>query len=155
MREADEVLDDEDVARVAGLRDNRELLVDAFAELRGDRAVLLDEAGFGERSQLLFRRLSRRDLEVREPKLAERQLEVDLLGDPHRVLERLLVVREKLAHLSGRPHEELGVVDHLQAVGRVDGLAALDADHGVLRLGVVGVDVMDVVRHDERNTGAT
>src|SRR5213080_2021984 len=73
----------------------------------------------------------------------------------HRVLERLLVVREKLAHLSGRPHEELGVIDHLQAVGRVDGLAALDADHGVLRLGVVGVDVMDVVRHDERNTGAT
>jgi hypothetical protein len=45
------------------------------------------------------------------------------------------------------------VVDHLEAVLRVDRLPALDADHDVLRFGVLGVHVMDVVRRDERYSG--
>ena len=154
VREPDEVLDDEDVSRVAGLGDDCELLVDTLAQLGRGRAVLLDQASFGERSQLLLGGFPRRHLEVREAQLTERQLQVDFVGDPHRVFEGLGVAREELAHLRGRAHEELGIVDHLQAVGRVDGLAALDADHGVLRLRVVGVHVMDVVGHDERNAGA-
>ena len=43
------------------------------------------------------------------------------------------------------------MVDHLQAVGLVDGLALLDADHDVLRLGVLGVHVVQVVGDDERD----
>ena len=43
------------------------------------------------------------------------------------------------------------MVDHLQAVGRVDRLPRLDADHDVLRLGVLGAHVVDVVRRDERD----
>ena len=154
VREPDEVLDDEDVSRVAGLGDDRELLVDALTQLGRGRAVLLDQARLGERSQLLLRGLSRRHLEVRKAQLAKGQLQVDFVSDPHRVFDGLGVVREELAHLCGGAHEELGVVDHLQTVGRVDRLAALDADHGVLRLGVVGVHVVDVVGHDERNAGA-
>ncbi len=150
MREPNEVLHDEDVAGVAGLRDDRELLVDAFAQVRRDGAVLRDRARLGEGAELLLRRLSGRYLEVREAQLAQWQAQIDLLGDAQRVLERLVVVREELAHLRGRPHEELGVVDHLQAVRRVDGLSALDAHHHVLRLGVLGVHVVDVVRDDER-----
>src|SRR5206468_9658483 len=105
------------------------------------------------RAELLLGRLPRRDLEVREAKLTERQAQVDLLGYAQRVLEGLGVVREKIAHLRRRAHEELGVVDHLQAVGRVYGLAALDADHDVLRFGVLGVHVMDVAGDDEPHPG--
>ena len=114
VREADEVLHDEDVARVARLRDDRELLVDPLAQLRRDGAVLRDRARFRERAELLLGRLSRRDFEVREAELTQRQAQVDLLGYAQRVLEPLGVVREKVAHLRRRPHEELGVVDHLR-----------------------------------------
>ena len=153
MRESDEVLHDEDVAGVARLRDDRELLVDAFAQLWGDRAVLLDGARLGERAELLLGRLPSRDLEVREAELAKRQLQVDLLGDPQRVLERLRVVRKELAHLRSRAHEELGVVDHLQAVRGIDRFPALDAHHDVLGLGILGVHVVDVVGDHQRDAG--
>ena len=153
VREPNEVLHDEDVSGVSGLRDDRELLVHPLAELRRDGAVLLDRAGLREGAQLLFGRLSVRDLEVREAQLAERQAQIDLLGDAEGVLERFVVVREELAHLRGRAHEQLGVVDHLEAVRRVDGLAALDTDHDVLRFGVLGVDIVDVVGDDEGNPG--
>src|SRR3989449_702106 len=73
VREADEVLHDEDVTRVAGLRDDRELLVDPLAQLRRDGAVLRDRARFREHAELLLGRPSRRDLEVREAELTERQ----------------------------------------------------------------------------------
>src|SRR3989440_241158 len=69
VRESDEVLHDEDVTGVAGLRDDRELLIDPLAQLRCDRAVPLDRAGLGEHPELLLRRLSRRHLEMRETPL--------------------------------------------------------------------------------------
>ena len=46
------------------------------------------------------------------------------------------------------------MVDHLEPVGRVDGLPLLDADHHVLRLGVLGVHVVQVVGDDERDLRA-
>jgi len=70
------------------------------------------------------------------------------------VLQRLAIVREEVGHLRGALHVQLGVIDHLQTVRLIDGLAALDADHDVLGLGVIGVHVMDVVGHDERHAGA-
>ena len=45
------------------------------------------------------------------------------------------------------------MVDHLEPVRLVHGLAALDADHDVLGLGVLGVHVVDVIRGDHRHTG--
>src|SRR3989304_2682149 len=73
---------------------------------------------------------------------------------PRRVPERRAVVGEERGHVLGALHPQLGVVDHLQAVLRVDGLAALDADHDVLRLGVLGMDVVEVVRGDQRGLRA-
>src|SRR5207247_11174708 len=71
LREADEVLDDEDVPRVAGLRYDGKLLVDPIAQLWREGAVLRDRAGLGEHAQLLLGRLAGRDLEMRQPKLTE------------------------------------------------------------------------------------
>ncbi len=147
----DEVLHDEDVAGVAGLGDDVDLLVESLAQRRGDRTVPLLRALLGHAAQLLLGREALRDLEVRHLHLAERELDVDHRCDAHRVLEGLLIVREELRHLFGALQVELGVVDHLETVLGVDGLALLDADHDVLGLGVLGVHVVQVVRHDHRD----
>ena len=153
VREGDEVLHDEDVGRVAHRLDDRELVLHPLPELRRHRAVFRDDPRLGERAQLLVRRSPARDLEMREPELAERQLEIDLVGDPDGVQKGLRVVREERLHLGRTLQIELRVIDHLEPVGLIDGLPALDADHDVLGLGVLGVDVVDVIGDDHRDTG--
>jgi len=153
MREADEVLDDEDVARVARLRDDSELFVDPLLELRRERAVARDRPGFGHRAELILRRPSGRDVEVRQAQLAEGKLEIDLLRDADRVRERLGIIGKELGHFGRCLHVEVGVIDHLEPIGGVERLSTLDADHHVLRLGILGVDVVDVVRCDEPDAG--
>ncbi len=131
-----------------------DLLVEPLAQLRRDRAVLLLDALLGHAAQLLLGREALRDLEMRHLDLAERELDVDHRRDLHGVLERLEVLREARIHLFSRLQIELRVVDHLQAVLRVDRLALLDADHHILRLGVLGMHVVQVVRHDHRDLRA-
>jgi len=58
---------------------------------------------------------------VRQPELAERQSQIDLLRDADGVLQGFRIVREELGHLRGTAHVQLRVVDHLEPVGSVDG----------------------------------
>ena len=151
VRVRDEVLHDEDVARVAGLADDVDLAVDPRLQLRRHRAVPLNDALLRHLPQLLLGCHSLCDLEVRHLHFAQRQPDVDHRRDLHGVLQRLDVLGEQRIHLFRALQVQLGVIDHLEAILRVDGLALLDAHHDVLRLGILGMHVMQVVGHDHRD----
>ena len=91
---------------------------------------------------------------MRQPQPTEREAKIDALGDPQCVLESARVVGEELGHLGRRLQIELGVIDHLQTIRGVDRLTALDADHHVLSLGVLGRHIVDIVRDHKRDPGA-
>ena len=105
--EADEVGDDEEVAGVAHRGDDAELVVEPRLELRRDRPVAAREAALALLAQPALDGLAVRHREVRDPELAERQLEVDHLGDPARVADRLALVGEERRHLGRRLQVEL------------------------------------------------
>ena len=87
--------------------------------------------------------------EVRDPELAERELDVGHLGDAPGVPDRVGVVREERRHLGGRLHVELVRLE-AHPVRRVEVVAGSDAEQDVVRLGLVGPDVVEVVGHDQR-----
>ena len=91
--------------------------------------------------------------EVRDPELAERQLEAaGHLGDPARVQDRLALVGEERRHLGGRLQVEVVGLE-LHPAGRVEVVAGADAQQDVVGLGLGLVDVVEVVGHDQRQAG--
>ena len=90
-----------------------------------------------------------RDREVGQAQLAERQLQVGHLGDAPGVRERLGQLAEEGLHLGGGLQVE---VRRLEAhpPGGVDVRAGADAEEDVVRLRLGPVDVVEVVRRDER-----
>ena len=82
--------------------------------------------------------------------LAEIELEVHAGRDEQGVLHRLGHVREELEHLLGRPEvQRLGGHPHPVLVG--EGLPGVEAEEDLLGQGVLGLDVVDVVRGHERD----
>ena len=150
--EADEVGHDEEVARVAHRGDRPELVVQARLELGRDGAVAAGQAALAFGPQPALDGLAVRHREVRDPQLAERQLEVHHLGDPARVPVGLDLVREEGEHLRRRLQVELGALE-LQPVRRVEVAAGPHAEEDVVGVGLRLVDVVEVVRHDEREAG--
>ena len=147
--ERDEVRDDEEVARVAHLDDDAELVVEALLERRRDRPVAALEARLALRAQPALDRVAVRHREVRDAQLAERQLEVGHLGDAPGVADRLVLVREEGRHLGRRLDVELVRLE-LQAARRVEVVAGADAQQDVVRLGLLLADVVQVVGDDQR-----
>jgi hypothetical protein len=155
-RRLDEVGDDEEVARVAGLQDDAELVVEPLLDLLGQRAgrgaaragiarvgplgreldevVVLGGDALGEREA--------RDVVL----LPERH--VHLVGDAQRVLEHVGTIGEALAHLGGALEVEPPVVVH--PVGVLEILAEPDAQQDVVRRVVVGLEEVGVVGGDHR-----
>jgi len=88
---------------------------------------------------------------VRDPELAERQLQVAHLGDPAGVEERLALLREERLHL-GRGLQVERVRFELEAAGRVEVVAGPDAEEDVLGRRLAAMDVVEVVGDDERQS---
>ena len=94
-RVADEIGHDQEVARVAGLADHVELVVEPLAGLLGDRVVAPREALARLcLEQILERVVLRRQRERRQVRRVEVELDLAPLGDPGRVRQRLGVIRE-------------------------------------------------------------
>ena len=79
------------------------------------------------------------------------QADIAALGNLQRACQDTFVSQENLRHLGIALHEKL-IAMKLQPVGVVDRLAGLDADHHVLRVGVVLAQIVAVVGRHQRQT---
>ncbi len=167
FRELDEVPDDEEVAGEAHLLDHRDLARDALLVLRErvlelavrlhaipDRRAALLVALAYDLLEVLFNRdvaLLARDGEDGQVVLAERELEIAHLCDLGRSAHGVgAEVFENLRHLFGRADVPLRAAE-AHPVGVVDRAARADAEHHVVGLVVVAVEVVRVVGGDERD----
>ena len=141
---ADEVRDDEEVVHKAHLPDHVELILQLLVHL-GASGKTLGKAPFAELFQIgIAVRLPFGKLEAGQVIVAELEVEMAALGDLHRVVGGLGILREKGAHLLFVLEIELlGLEAH--AVRLVHGLARLDAHEHVLVIGVLLLSVVGVV----------
>ncbi len=147
----DEVGDDEEVAGVA-LRDDDvllegRLLARVVGHPLGEAAL---EAGLDlldEPRRLVLARGAGEARHVAPLALLERDLAA--LGDEQRVVAGLGQLAPEVAHLGGGLEVEVVGVE-LEAVGVHQGRARLHAEQGGVRLGVLGLGVVQVVGRDER-----
>ena len=149
--EPHEVGHDQEVACVAHGDDDPQLVVQARLQLRGDALVAAGQAGLALLAKPALGRLAGRDREMRDPQLAQGQLEVDHLRDAARVAVRLDLVREEGEHLGRRLQVELGGLE-AEAPGRVQVAARPHAEEDVVGLRLRLVHVVEVVRHHERQS---
>ncbi len=97
---------------------------------------------------------SRRHIESRKRIAHLVQLEIAPLSDRQRPLQDVGLAAEDLLHFLVALHEELVGLE-LHAILFGDRLARLDADHHVLRVGVVLTEVMAVVSRNRGNAELT
>ncbi len=150
--EADEVGHDQEVARVAHREDHAQLVVEARLELGGDRAVAADEAGLALLAQPALDGLAVGHREMRDPQLAQGQLEVHHLGDAPGVEQRLALVREEAVHLGRGLEVEVRALE-AHPVLRVEVAPGAHAQQDVVRLVLRLVHVVQVVGDDQRQAG--
>ena len=153
LRELDEVPDDQEVVGEAHLLDRLELELEPLLDLRRHVVVALLQAFFAELDEVVERVAAFRDRELRQPDLAELDLDVAALGDLERRAERVRVVREVLGHLGRGLEVELVGVE-LPVVRVLERVAGLDAEERLVRARVRVVEVVDVAGRDERQAGA-
>ena len=152
LREADEVPDDQEVVRETHLLDRLQLELETVLELGRDGSVALLQAFLAELGEVVERVAVVRGRELREPDLAELELDVQPLGDLEARAKRLRVVREVRSHLGGALEVELVGVE-LPAARVLQRVAGLDAEQRLVGPRVLVAEVVDVARCDERQTG--
>ena len=108
--EADEIPDDEEIARKAHLADDAELVFEPFLRdchaccaSGGVRAVAFLQADLAQFAQVFFGRLLLGRREDREVPFLEIELDVALVGDFLAALDRGFLTGEELIHLLRRP----------------------------------------------------
>ena len=149
---ADEVRDDQKIVHKAHLADHVQLVVELLVNLRAGgetlgKALLAELAQIGEAV-----RLPGGELEARQVVVAEFKVIVALVRDLGGDIGRFGMLREERAHLLlALEVEFLRLKAH--AVRLVHGLAGLDAQQHVLRIGVGLLNVMGIVGDDERDAG--
>ena len=94
-----------------------------------------------------------RNREVGQRRLAELDRDVGTLGDPQRVVARLGMVAEEVAHLVGGLEVVLGALE-LEPLRIGQHRLRLHAQQHVVRLVVVAMGVMRVVRREQRRADA-
>ncbi len=158
---ADEIPDDQEVSGKLHLLDDGEfalqaLLVvgDGVLELallvqRAQRFEAAGEAFAGDVLEITVDGVAGRDIELRERIRDFFQAHVAALGDVERAREHVGRILEDAGHLVAALDEELVAVE-LHAVGVANRLAGLDAEHDVLRVGVVFAEIVAVVGGDQR-----
>ena len=158
-RIADEIPDDQEVARIAGVADDAEFLVEPL--LVGVVIVLALAAAAAGMRQPLFQPLAGNPLQIgveghavrrlvtRQQGLVEGQLQVAALGDQQRVGARFRHLGKDAVHLlRGLDVELLLLV--AQALGIVHALAGADAHQHVVRRSVLFAQVVAVIGGDDR-----
>ncbi len=142
---AHEVGDDEEVRREPHRLHDAELELDPLEDLGARRmAVALLHAFEHQLTQVGVFVVSLGHREARQRVVAELDLDVGALRDQQRVVARLLVVAEEVAHLRRRLQIELLGVE-LEALRIVDGAAGLHTQQRRVRLGILPVRVVAVV----------
>ena len=149
LREADEVPDDQEVVGEAHLLDRLQLEPEAVLELGRDRPVALLHPLLAELGEVVERVAVVRRRELRQPDLAELELDVQPLGDLDARPERVRVVREVGGHLGRRLEIELVRVE-LPAALVLQRVAGLDAEQRLVGPRVLVAQVVDVAGRDER-----
>jgi hypothetical protein len=147
--EPHEVGDDQEVAGIPHRDDCPELVVQAGLQLRRDPPVAPGQPRLAFLAEPALGRLSLRHREVRDPQVAQGQLEVHHLGDPAGRPDGVELLREEGRHLRRRLEVE-GVRLEAEPPGSVDIAAGADAQEDVVRLGLGAVHVVEVVRDHER-----
>src|ERR1035437_3049986 len=163
-RKADEIPDDQEVARELHLLDHLDFAVEALGVFR---QVVLQAAGGAQSLQpypASFETLARdefeisiggvlgRDFEFRERLLDFLQVDVAALGDFPSAVERLFQLAEQLHHLGARFQIEIRRVPfHARWVAH--GFAGLDAEQDFVRAGVVAAQIVRVVGDHQRRAG--
>ena len=155
-RESREVGHDQEVRRVPHAVDDPELVVEPMAHGIGQAfAVALGQADLARLAEPARGSLAIWHRKVRQAQPIELQAQVDLLGDPQRVVHGVRkLAAEQGAHLRRRLEEELvGVEAH--AAGRVDVGVGLDAEQEVVRVVLLGHRVVGVVGGKKRDVLAS
>ena len=149
LREGDEVGDDQEVVGEAHLAHRLELELEPLGQLGGDAVVALREALLAQLDEVVEGVAPFRRRELRQQDPVERDLDVAAVGDLERAPHRVLVPGKVERHLLGRLEVEL-VGAELPVVRVLQRVARLDAEERLVRVGVGGVEVVDVARRDER-----
>ena len=158
-REVDEVPHDQEVPGEPHLRDDRELVVDAGGHLGRDGSlVAVLGPALDELAKVAVQRLAGRGFEPRQPVLRhavdqhplELGQQLDALGDLEGLVAGLGQLGEDPSHL-GRALEVEVLGVELQTLRVRLQLLLLDAQQDVVRLGVIGSRVVQVVGRDHRH----
>ena len=157
---ADEIPDDEEISRELHLLDDGEFALEALLVI-GNRVLELallvqraqgceaaGEAFAGDMHEVAVDGVAGRDIELREWRRDFFEAQAAALGDVESAGHDFGRVFEDAVHLVVVLDEELGAVE-LHARGVVNRLAGLDAEHDVLRVGVVFAEIVAVVGGDE------
>src|SRR5450759_3975943 len=147
--EPDEVGDDQEVAGVPHGDDDPELVLQARLQLRRDVPVAPGQARLALLSEPALGRLAFRHREVRDPELAQRQLEVHHLRDAAGGPDGVEPLGEERRHLRRRLEVERVRLE-TQPPRRVDVAARPHAQEDVVSFRLGAVDVVEVVRDRER-----
>ena len=148
---AHKVGDDQKVVDKAHALDHVLLIFELRALLLRPLAVALGKAVGAELFEVSERGIPLRHLEFRQVVFAERELQVTVLGDPAGIFDRLGIIGKQRRHLLGRAQiEALRLVAHTVFI--VHGLARLNAEQHIVRVGVLFSKIMRVVRHDKRES---
>ena len=158
---ADEIPDDEEVARVPHLLDHRQLVLESpvvFLDRVPQRTGRLELPQPRQPLRVALRvrparstleRHPFRDTERRQVILPLRNRDVAPLGDEQRVAQRVFMATEHAAICSGGLQEEL-IARIAEPLRVVDRLARADAQQDVVRLEVALPQVVNVVGSNER-----
>ena len=153
LGEAHEVPDDQEVVREAHLADRLELELEPVAHALLDRAVALEHALLAEAPQHPERVVAGL-VEARQVDAVEIEHDVAALGDLERRREQDVAApgRHRAAHLVGRLEVEV-LRREAEAVRVREQVVGLDAEQRLVRLGILGAQVVHVAGADHREAG--
>ena len=149
LGEVDEIPDDQEVVREAHLPDRLQLEAEPLVELGRGLAEALEQSLLAQLDQVVEGVATFRHRILREQDLAELDLDRAALRHLERACERMFVPGEVAGHLLGSLEEELVRVE-APVRGVLQRVARLDAEQGLVRVGVARVEVVDVSGRDER-----
>ena len=147
-----EVVNDEYVVGEPGLANNIQFIIEAVPRLPGRIRVAPGEALPAETGEMLVGGLLWRDSGARKSNHPELELHVAHFGDSPGVIDRVRVVWKEGPHLILGPQVVAGgVTGHLHADLLLHGRVRPDAEKDVLEGRVVRLNIVKVVRRDDRD----